>query len=127
MRSRFRLSCIISSHGFRYEKPQAGRLREFHQFGVEVFGSPAPMVDAEIISLAILLLNELGLRDLSLNINSIGCPSCRKAYNEKLIAYFKAHEDELCDTCKSRLERNPLRILDCKSRFVVHLQRMRRN
>lgn len=100
---------------FRYEKPQAGRLREFHQFGVEVFGSPAPMVDAEIISLAILLLNELGLRDLSLNINSIGCPSCRKAYNEKLIAYFKAHEDELCDTCKSRLERNPLRILDCKS------------
>ena len=100
---------------FRYEKPQAGRLREFHQFGVEVFGSPAPTVDAEIISLAILLLNELGLRDLSLNINSIGCPSCRKAYNEKLIAYFKAHEDELCDTCKSRLERNPLRILDCKS------------
>lgn len=80
-----------------------------------MFGSPAPMVDAEIISLAILLLNELGLRDLSLNINSIGCPSCRKAYNEKLIAYFKAHEDELCDTCKSRLERNPLRILDCKS------------
>lgn len=100
---------------FRYEKPQAGRLREFHQFGVEVFGSPAPTVDAEIISMAILLLNELGLRDLSLNINSIGCPSCRKAYNEKLIAYFKAHEDELCDTCKSRLERNPLRILDCKS------------
>lgn len=100
---------------FRYEKPQAGRLREFHQFGVEVFGSQAPTVDAEIISLAMLFLSELGLQELALNINSIGCPECRKAYNEVLIAYFKEHYDELCDTCKSRLERNPLRILDCKS------------
>ncbi|HIV03250.1 MAG TPA: histidine--tRNA ligase [Candidatus Aphodoplasma excrementigallinarum] len=100
---------------FRYEKPQAGRLREFHQFGVEVFGSQAPTVDAEIISLAMLFLSELGLQELALNINSIGCPTCRKAYNEVLIAYFKEHYDELCDTCKSRLERNPLRILDCKS------------
>ncbi|MBE7026859.1 MAG: histidine--tRNA ligase [Ruminococcaceae bacterium] len=100
---------------FRYEKPQAGRLREFHQFGVEVFGSDKPSVDVEIISLAIMYLNELGLNDLTLNINSIGCPECRKKYNEKLIEYFKEHYDELCDTCKSRLERNPLRILDCKS------------
>ena len=100
---------------FRYEKPQAGRLREFHQFGVEVFGSQASTVDAEIISLAVLFLRELGLTDLTLNINSIGCPTCRKKYNEVLISYFKEHDSELCDTCKSRLERNPLRILDCKS------------
>ena len=100
---------------FRYEKPQAGRLREFHQFGVEVFGSQNPTIDAEIISLVHLLLEEIGLKSVTLNLNSIGCPTCRKAYNEKLIAYFKNHYDELCDTCKSRLERNPLRILDCKS------------
>lgn len=100
---------------FRYEKPQAGRLREFHQFGVEVFGSQQSTVDVEIISLAVMLLNELGLEKLALNINSIGCPECRKKYNEILIEYFKQHYDELCDTCKGRLERNPLRILDCKS------------
>lgn len=100
---------------FRYEKPQAGRLREFHQFGVEVFGSDKPSVDAEIISLATMFLSELGLKNLELNINSIGCPECRKKYNEKLKAYFNEHLDELCETCKSRLERNPLRILDCKS------------
>lgn len=100
---------------FRYEKPQAGRLREFHQFGVEVFGSDKPSVDAEIISLATMFLAELGLKNLQLNINSIGCPECRKKYNEKLKAYFNKHLDELCDTCKNRLERNPLRILDCKS------------
>ncbi len=100
---------------FRYEKPQAGRLREFHQFGVEVFGSQNPTIDAEIISLVHMLLSEIGLKSVVLNLNSIGCPTCRKAYNEKLIAYFKAHYDTLCDTCKSRLERNPLRILDCKS------------
>ncbi len=100
---------------FRYEKPQAGRLREFHQFGVEVFGSQSPTIDAEIISLVHMLLEEIGLTSVTLNINSIGCPACRKAYNEKLITYFKTHYEELCDTCKSRLERNPLRILDCKS------------
>ena len=100
---------------FRYEKPQAGRFREFHQFGVEVFGSSVPTVDIEIISLAVTLLNELGLNDLALKINSIGCPECRKKYNEVLKSYFKAHYDELCATCKNRLERNPLRILDCKS------------
>ncbi len=100
---------------FRYEKPQAGRFREFHQFGVEVFGSDKPSADIEIISLAIMYLNELGLSDLTLSINSIGCPQCRKKYNDILIEYFKKNYDELCDTCKGRLERNPLRILDCKS------------
>lgn len=100
---------------FRYEKPQAGRLREFHQFGTEVFGSDKPCVDAEIISLAHIFLKTLGLKNLELNINSIGCPECRKKYNKILKEYFYEHTDELCDTCKSRLERNPLRILDCKS------------
>lgn len=100
---------------FRYEKPQAGRLREFHQFGIEVFGSAEPCVDAEIISLAVMFLNELGLKNLKLNINSIGCPECRKKYNELLKSYFKENYDELCETCKNRLDRNPLRILDCKS------------
>lgn len=106
---------------FRYEKPQAGRLREFHQFGVEVFGSSSPSVDAEIISLAVLFLNELGLDELTLKINSIGCPNCREKYNEELVAYFKKYYEELCETCKSRLERNPLRILDCKSPICGNL------
>ena len=100
---------------FRYEKPQAGRLREFHQFGTEVFGSDKPCVDAEIISLAHMFLTKLGLKNLELNINSIGCPECRSKYNQILKEYFYKHTNELCDTCKGRLERNPLRILDCKS------------
>ncbi|MCX7714210.1 MAG: histidine--tRNA ligase [Clostridia bacterium] len=100
---------------FRYEKPQAGRLREFHQFGVEAFGSGEPSLDAEIISLAITFLNRLGLKNLELNINSIGCPECRKRYNEALREYFYNNYTQLCETCKGRLERNPLRILDCKS------------
>lgn len=100
---------------FRYEKPQAGRLREFHQLGVEVFGASDASVDVEIISLAHTLLDEFGLKNIELNINSIGCPECRGKYNEKLKEYFSSHIDELCDTCKSRLDRNPLRILDCKS------------
>lgn len=108
---------------FRYEKPQAGRLREFHQFGVEVFGSQNPTIDAEIISLVHMLLSEIGLKSVVLNLNSIGCPACRKAYNEKLIAYFKEHYETLCDTCKSRLERNPLRILDCKSPICGELSK----
>jgi len=100
---------------FRYEKPQAGRLREFHQFGIEVLGSEEPSVDAEVISLAINVLKELGLTGLKLSINSIGCPICRREYNEKLKAYFNDRIDVLCDTCKNRLEKNPLRILDCKA------------
>ena len=100
---------------FRYEKPQAGRLREFHQFGVEVFGSNAPSIDAEVISLAMSLLSRLGVTGIELNINSIGCPTCRKEYNEKLKDYFRPHLNELCETCRERFEKNPLRILDCKN------------
>ena len=100
---------------FRYEKPQAGRLREFHQFGVEVFGSPTASMDAEVISLAMSLLSRLGVTGVELNINSIGCPKCRKEYNEKLKEYFRPYLGELCETCRERFEKNPLRILDCKS------------
>lgn len=100
---------------YRYEKPQAGRLREFHQFGVECMGAAAPSADAEVISLARQILCNLGIDDISLEINSIGCPECRKKYHAALKEYFTAKTDELCDTCKDRLERNPMRILDCKS------------
>lgn len=100
---------------YRYEKPQAGRLREFHQFGVECFGSASPIADAEIIALAKSLFDTLGVKDLSLEINSIGCPTCRAEYHKALKKYFSSRKDELCDTCKSRLDRNPMRILDCKS------------
>ncbi len=106
--------CYLTSC-YRYEKPQAGRLREFHQFGVECFGTPSPLADAEIISLAKTVFDELGIKDLSLEINSIGCPECRVKYHEALREYFNARKDELCDTCKERLDRNPMRILDCKS------------
>lgn len=99
---------------YRYEKPQAGRLREFHQFGVECFGTESPAEDAEIIALADEIFSFLGVKGLELRINSIGHPECRQNYQKALYDYFKAHEDELCDTCKDRLERNPMRILDCK-------------
>ena len=100
---------------FRYEKPQSGRLREFHQFGIECFGAESPQTDAEIISLANTFLNKVGIKGVTLYINSIGCPTCRKEYNEKLKSYFKAREAELCETCRERLEKNPMRIIDCKS------------
>ena len=100
---------------YRYEKPQAGRLREFHQFGVECIGAAAPNADAEVIALARQVLNSIGIEKISLEINSIGCPECRKNYQQALKEYFKANIDTLCDTCKDRLERNPMRILDCKS------------
>jgi len=100
---------------FRYEKPQAGRLRAFHQFGVEVFGAMDPAIDAEVISLALSVFDKLGIGGIELNINSIGCPECRKKYNEILREYFKPHLGELCETCRTRYEKNPLRILDCKS------------
>lgn len=100
---------------FRYEKPQAGRLREFHQFGIEAFGSSNMMTDAEVICLANDFLAGLGIRDLELRINSIGCPKCREKHREALKEFLKPRYDELCDTCKGRYNRNPLRILDCKS------------
>lgn len=100
---------------YRYEKPQAGRLREFHQFGVECFGAQSPAADAEVISLALQALETVGLKNISLEINSIGCPECRKNYQNALKDYFEKHIDKLCDTCRDRLSRNPMRILDCKS------------
>ncbi len=100
---------------YRYEKPQAGRLREFHQFGVECIGAAAPAADAEVISLAHSVLSGIGLENLSLEINSIGCPACRAEYHKALKAYFESKKESLCETCKERLERNPMRILDCKS------------
>lgn len=100
---------------YRYEKPQAGRLREFHQFGVECIGAAAPNADAEVISLAKSVLDNIGIKNISLEINSIGCPECRKEYHKALKEYFSANADTLCDTCKDRLDRNPMRILDCKS------------
>lgn len=100
---------------FRHERPQAGRLREFHQFGVEMAGSPYPTADAEVIMLAKTILERLGLKKIELHINSIGCPTCRADYHAALKNYFSARKDELCDTCRDRLEKNPMRILDCKS------------
>ncbi len=100
---------------YRYEKPQAGRLREFHQFGVECFGAATPAADAEVIALARQVLSEVGIEKISLEINSIGCPECRKKYHAALKEYFSSKTDELCGTCCERLDRNPMRILDCKS------------
>lgn len=100
---------------YRYEKSQKGRYREFHQFGVECFGAAAPQADAEVISMALLILKTLGLENVKLHVNSIGCPTCRARYYEALRQYFAARQDELCETCLGRLERNPMRILDCKS------------
>lgn len=99
---------------FRYERPQAGRLREFHQFGLEVFGSPSPETDAEVIFAASSFLDKLGLKDIELQINSIGCPICRNEYNKALKKYFEPHLESMCQTCKTRYEKNPLRMLDCK-------------
>ena len=106
--------CYLTSC-YRYEKPQAGRLREFHQFGVECFGTQSPLADAELIALAKAVFDNLEVKDLSLEINSIGCPTCRAEYHKALKEYFSSRQDELCETCRGRLERNPMRILDCKS------------
>ena len=106
--------CYLTSC-YRYEKPQAGRLREFHQFGVECFGTAEPSADAELISLADSIFAFLGVTGLSLEINSIGCPECRANYHKALKDYFFEHKDKLCPTCLERLDRNPMRILDCKS------------
>ncbi len=100
---------------FRYDRPQAGRMREFHQFGVEALGESNPSVDAEIILLAIDFLQSLGLKDLVLSLNSVGCPKCRSVYRQKLQDFFKDKLEDLCDDCRDRFDRNPLRILDCKA------------
>ena len=104
------LNCPV----FRYERPQAGRLREHHQFGVEVFGSASAYTDAEVISLALTTLKTLGVDDLKVNINSIGCPQCRPNYHKALKEYYAQHLQHMCSQCQDRYERNPLRLLDCK-------------
>lgn len=100
---------------YRYEKPQAGRLREFHQFGLECYGTQSSVADAELICAAQSIFDRLGIKQLRLEINSIGCPACRAEYHKALKEYFYGYKDELCETCNSRLEKNPMRILDCKS------------
>ena len=100
---------------FRYERPQAGRLREFHQFGVEVLGSASPVTDAETIILAKTFLDKLGAKNITLYLNSIGCPECRKSYGEALRNYLSDNFDNLCPLCKDRFSKNPMRVLDCKN------------
>ena len=107
-----RLSYIINC--FRHERPQAGRYREFYQFGAELFGAATPTADVELIGLADEFLGSIGVKT-TLHINSIGCPCCRPTYRQALVDYFSKYTDELCDTCKNRLSANPLRLLDCKS------------
>ncbi|MBU0671805.1 MAG: histidine--tRNA ligase [Candidatus Margulisbacteria bacterium] len=99
---------------FRYERPQAGRQRQFHQAGVEVFGSADPLIDAEVILMNVQLFEALGLMDLEVNMNSVGCPKCRPEFRQQLKAYFKDNISKMCDDCRDRFEHNPLRILDCK-------------
>ena len=106
---------------FRHENTQKGRLREFHQFGCEMVGSESPRADAEVISLAKSVLDRAGLRNIKLNINSIGCPTCRAEYRKALKEYFAARKDQLCETCRDRLDKNPMRILDCK---IKHCQEL---
>ena len=100
---------------FRYEKPQSGRLREFHQLGIELFGAAGPEADVQIVAAAAACIRAAGLTKVELQLNSIGCPHCRPKYHAALREYFAGHIEELCETCRGRLERNPLRILDCKS------------
>ncbi|CFX61774.1 Histidine-tRNA ligase/ATP phosphoribosyltransferase regulatory subunit [Syntrophomonas zehnderi OL-4] len=99
---------------FRYDRPQAGRYRQFHQFGVEAFGSNNPQLDAEIISLLLQILTKLGLQDYELHLNSVGCPQCREVYRKQLVGYIGPFKDQLCADCLARYEKNPLRVLDCK-------------
>ncbi|MCD8015107.1 MAG: histidine--tRNA ligase [Lachnospiraceae bacterium] len=99
---------------FRYEKPQKGRLRQHHQFGVEIVGSTSPLAEMELITFVTELLGKFGLKDVKLHINSIGCRNCRQTYNDALLSYLKKYESELCPTCRERMAKNPLRVLDCK-------------
>ncbi len=113
---------------YRYERPQAGRLREFHQFGAELYGAASPAADAEIVCLADAFLKNIGLRKTELRLNSIGCPSCRAGYQEALREYFRPHLAEMCEDCRARFEKNPMRMLDCKNdsckRFTAGAPRM---
>ncbi|MFA9465379.1 MAG: histidine--tRNA ligase [Velocimicrobium sp.] len=99
---------------FRYEQPQSGRLRQHHQFGVEFIGSKSPLAEVELITLITTFIKKIGLNDAKLHINSIGCSNCRKTYNEALLRYLSEHEENLCPTCRERMKKNPLRVIDCK-------------
>lgn len=101
---------------FRYEKAQKGRYRQFHQFGIEMFGASNPSIDAEVMALAMQVLKKIGLKGLTLNINNLGCPNCRPKYNEALKKFLQDNYENLCPTCKTRFEKNPMRILDCKEK-----------
>lgn len=115
------------TQAFRYEKPQSGRLRQHHQFGVEFVGSSSPLAEVELITLITELIAKLGLSYAKLHINSIGCKNCRKTYNDALLAYLREHESELCPTCRERMQKNPLRVIDCKvdacKKIVEHAPR----
>ena len=99
---------------FRYEQPQSGRLRQHHQFGIEFIGSKSPLAEVELITLLTKFLDNLGLSKVKLHINSIGCANCRAEYNKALLAFLEKNEDKLCPTCKERMKKNPLRVIDCK-------------
>lgn len=99
---------------FRYEQPQSGRLRQHHQFGVEFVGSKSPLAEVELITLITTFIKRIGLKNAKLHINSIGCKNCRKTYNDALLAYLKEYENALCPTCRERMQKNPLRVIDCK-------------
>lgn len=103
------------THCFRYERPQAGRQRQFHQFGIEALGSDKPSLDAEVIALAVQFFTEVGLKDLAVSINSVGCPTCRAEYNARLKEYLDKKSDVLCETCLERKDKNPMRVIDCKN------------
>ena len=106
---------------YRYEHSQSGRQREFHQFGMEVYGAPSYFADAEVICAAHSIFERLGVRNIHLEINSIGCPACRAKYYDALKEYFTKYKSDLCDTCLSRLDRNPMRILDCKEKRCAEI------
>ena len=106
----------LNAPHFRYEAPQSGRLREHHQFGMECFGAAQPSADAELIVLVINLLSSFGLKNLSVRINSIGCPNCRPAYQQNFREYLQGKKEQLCRTCQERMEINPMRTLDCKEK-----------
>ena len=111
----------VNSPIFRYEAPQSGRLREHHQFGLECFGAQDATTDAELILLAYRLVSSLGVKNLAVKINSIGCPNCRPKYHARLKEFLADRIDELCPTCRTRFERNPLRVLDCKEKHCQEL------
>lgn len=111
----------LNSPIFRYENPQSGRLREHHQFGMECFGAKEATADAELILLAFHLLQDLGIGNLSVEINSIGCPNCRPVYHARLKEFLAGRMDRLCETCRERFDRNPLRVLDCKEKQCQEL------